>query len=370
MNSKLECQKTRSPQAFNNVSRRLRHHHSDESATVPNRAVAVVFLLLSAMVGIGARTYNDPETYTIVGSIPSGLRLTESAQYSCVFHNKWSGLRHPRLYPGSEAHWSSPILASHNDGYTMWECDHFASKAVEKVAENGDNRLLQGELDRAHILYVNDHVEGKDQYNVRQESQTLPNIQVTNFHPLLSSMSMIACSPDWFSGFNNLDMRNIETDTWYEIIQIQTYPFDAGTEDGDEFKCTNSATSPQNPITQLTVDTIPTLMTTGVFLNSDGKTVLPVAEWTCTLQNVPECHILGKECVTGLECCSKICVPFRRYPPSTLPSDEASPIPTVSEYPTSSVYPTSSASPASLPSVIPRPTMPTLPSNLIPGICA
>ena len=322
-------------------------------------------------------SYIDPEPYTIVGSIPSGLRLSETADYKCTFHNEWSSLRHPRLYPGdSAAYWSAPIIASHNKGYRMWSEGELATTAIEGVAEKGDNGLLRSELDRAHLLYVNDHVEGSDQYNIQKvQSQTLPVIQVTNFHPLLSSISMIACSPDWFSGFYNLDMRSHTTNTWYKTVQIQVYPFDAGTENGDDYKCVNSATVPQEPITQLSIDTIPSMFTTGVFLNQEATTVLPVGEWTCNLQNEPECNILGKPCVTGLECCSEICLPLSTPNPTPTPTASEFPTlyPSTSNYPTTSVYPTNvspTLSPSDEPTIAASPSKtPTVP-GLIPGICA
>lgn len=98
-------------------------------------------------------------------------------------------------------------------------------------------------------------------------------------HSLLSTMSMIAPSPDWFSGVYNFNV--LAGDTWYESFTLATFPWDAGTDSGDTYTSSNQATSPAQDIFQLTTDTIPG---TNVFLSPSGDSVEPVATWTCTVQ--------------------------------------------------------------------------------------
>ena len=83
---------------------------------------------------------------------------------------------------------------------------------------------------------------------------------------------------DWFTGI--YDYAPISaSNTWYSEFTIETYPWDAGTEDGDTFSTENPATDPQVAILQLTKDTVPE---NGVFLSPDMTTVLPVSRITCT----------------------------------------------------------------------------------------
>ena len=74
------------------------------------------------------------QPFDVYNAIPSRLLASETAQYSCKFVNRWSSSRHPLLYP-SDAHWSSPVLVSHNNDYQMWGAGLFASNGVERVAE-------------------------------------------------------------------------------------------------------------------------------------------------------------------------------------------------------------------------------------------
>jgi hypothetical protein len=125
---------------------------------------------------------------------------------------------------------------------------------------------------------VGEYVVGMPQFNNETQMQTLPPLVVTEAYPLASSISMIAPSPDWFSGFYEFSVA--DGGLWLADFAIETYPWDAGTEDGDTFSQDNAATDPQIPIFQLTIDTVPD---NGVFLSPDTTTVLPVARWQCTM---------------------------------------------------------------------------------------
>jgi hypothetical protein len=92
---------------------------------------------------------------------------------------------------------------------------------------------------------------------------------------------MAAPSPDWFTGIYNFSPIDEVNQVWYDSFEIATYPFDAGTEKGDNFSPSNAAEDPQIPIFELTKETVPE---NGIFLNDSKTEVLPVALWTCELQ--------------------------------------------------------------------------------------
>lgn len=98
---------------------------------------------------------------------------------------------------------------------------------------------------------------------------------------LLSTITMIAPSPDWFSGVYNFNL--VLGEVWYESFTLQTFPWDAGTDSGDTYTAANQATDPHSNIFQLTTDSIPD---TSVFLNPTGDAVEPVATWTCSVAAV------------------------------------------------------------------------------------
>lgn len=166
----------------------------------------------------------------------------------------------------------------------MWAPNTNATRGIENVAEIGNRVSLHVEFANAGDA-TNDMVWGKLTYNSLEPWQTLPDITVSKDTPLLSSISMIAPSPDWFTGFCNYDVRATKS-SWAGEFIILTYPWDAGTEQGDEFSLNNDPEAPHMPLFQFTKDTVPD---NGIFLNADGTDVLPVAKWHCLLvDDTPE----------------------------------------------------------------------------------
>ena len=69
-------------------------------------------------------------------------------------------------------------------------------------------------------------------------------------HPLLSLVSMIAPSPDWYVGFNNLNL--VENGEFIESRVIQFVPYDSGSDSGPSFASPNEDTQPREPIFKIT----------------------------------------------------------------------------------------------------------------------
>eukprot|EP00549_Striatella_unipunctata_P004125 CAMPEP_0118685436 /NCGR_PEP_ID=MMETSP0800-20121206/7242_1 /TAXON_ID=210618 ORGANISM="Striatella unipunctata, Strain CCMP2910" /NCGR_SAMPLE_ID=MMETSP0800 /ASSEMBLY_ACC=CAM_ASM_000638 /LENGTH=491 /DNA_ID=CAMNT_0006582341 /DNA_START=108 /DNA_END=1583 /DNA_ORIENTATION=+ len=225
-----------------------------------------------------------------VTTTDSSVASTETVNYECQFINNWSAVNHPIMYPSS-AHWSPPILAAHTNQYTMWEESGMSSDGVQLVAETGGTSTLQDELSSAVISgTVGTVVVGTSTFNSVTQVQFFDDIEMTPTFHYMSTISMIAPSPDWFTGYYGVDFINSATETWYDEVVITTYAWDAGTEEGDTYSGANDATVPAEPILRFGPMTVPS---NGVLLNSDGDAVLPMATWECTLQDsstgIPGC---------------------------------------------------------------------------------
>ncbi len=122
-------------------------------------------------------------------------------------------------------------------------------------------------------------VIGVDQFNAADPPQVFDPITLSPGYPYLSTISMVAPSPDWFSGLDSFSPRG-PGGYWYQTFEIATYPFDAGTEEGTTYSIDNEPSSPHGPIYQQTRDTVPD---SGILLDPTGTTVLPVASWRCDL---------------------------------------------------------------------------------------
>jgi hypothetical protein len=217
----------------------------------------------------------------ILNAFPSTIASTDSVTYACLLTNNWSGANHPFDYAriSDSAHWSKPVLASHNSKYEMWAPDMLASRGVESVAESGSTGNLEIELEAAMDLkYVANFTVGIDQFTPVQVFEE--EIFMSEKFPYLSTISMQAPSPDWFTGLNKFSPIT-EDQFWYDSFEIATFPFDAGTEMGDTYSISNLPEDSPMPIFQLTVDTIPD---NGILLAPSGIEVLPVAVWNCVLK--------------------------------------------------------------------------------------
>jgi hypothetical protein len=186
----------------------------------------------------------------------------------------------------------------------------------------------------------------------------LLDFEVDESHPFVSTITMIAPSPDWFSGFSDFDARDVPANAWYQEFEVETFPWDAGTADDLFFPEETNL-----PIFMYSFDRLPS---NGAFASVDGSTVLPVARWTCSLQAPPA--------VSAFPSVSPSLEPSRIpsidpsvFPsmlptvlPSVTPSAFSSELPSVSPSVLASESPSesSSESPSEQPSVMPS----TLPS--------
>jgi len=243
----------------------------------------VINLFLAQCLSVYALDQNIPvsdEYQRRVQEVVSNLPVGVPVSYECDFINRWTSSRHPNQFPGS-GHWSTPLMASHNKRYTMWSDMQVSSAGVEKVAEKGALGSLTKELAAAGFM-VNDVASSSGSFFPSGGDFASTPIQglldMDNSHRLISSITKIEPSPDWFSGLNSYSP--VMNDRWLSSFNVYSYPWDAGSEDGSSYSGSNLATDPKVESFRFTVDTVPS---TNIFVNTAEDDVLPVAQWSCTL---------------------------------------------------------------------------------------
>jgi len=86
-----------------------------------------------------------------------------------------------------------------------------------------------------------------------EEVQSGINVEVTASFSKVSIITMLAPSPDWFIGIDSLDL--CDNGTWRQSWDVKMLPpWDAGTEEGNQFSSSNSASNPHVNIFQITND--------------------------------------------------------------------------------------------------------------------
>ena len=80
-------------------------------------------------------------------------------------------------------------------------------------------------------------------------------VEVTQDFPYVSIITMIAPSPDWFTGIMKTSLCDSSTGKWMDSLNIDKLsPWDAGTDNGTRFNSNNIETVPPGYITIITKD--------------------------------------------------------------------------------------------------------------------
>ena len=170
-----------------------------------------------------------------------------TAVYRVAFSATWSSSSHPATFP-SGAHWSPLIGAVHGDRASFWEMGETSSPGIESMAETGATGTLSSEINQQipnnALSVVNGSGSGSP------GSVTIREVVVRLDHPLVTLVSMIAPSPDWFAGVTGLSLLN-GVGQWTDRRQVVLFPLDAGTDDGASYTAGNDDSSPKQPIKSL-----------------------------------------------------------------------------------------------------------------------
>lgn len=173
----------------------------------------------------------------------AGNAIGDQASYQITFTGQWSG-----SLPGS-AHFSPLVGATHRDPGAVLTIGGMASQGVENVAEVGVTTALVSEINAGITAGTHGSLILRNG-NISPTQTVSLDIVVDSEHSLLTLITMIAPSPDWFVGVHDLDLLDANG-AWQQQMTIAIGSYDAGTENGNNYSISNSATVPQSIITDL-----------------------------------------------------------------------------------------------------------------------
>jgi hypothetical protein len=171
----------------------------------------------------------------------------ESARYLLTFEATWSEETHPTDFPPNP-HFSGLIGATHRVGVRLWEEGGRATPGIQNMAETGGKSPLDSEVETLIA-------EGGACELVSGGGIALsPGVVAVEFTvseecPLVSVVSMIAPSPDWFLGVTGLSLHGDEG--WIEEWVVDLYPYDAGTDSGTSYTSPNEPSEVREGIHQI-----------------------------------------------------------------------------------------------------------------------
>lgn len=174
---------------------------------------------------------------------------SDTALYSVTFNATWSATTHPMDFPSGSEHFSPLIGAVHNDSVSFWTSGETASPGIEQMAETGGTGLLTREIRDEMPGNALSVINGR-QLGTSPARTTISEVLVTLDHPLITLVTMIAPSPDWFVGTAGLSMQD-EFGQWVGELVFVLFPYDSGTDDGASYRSPNADSSPKQPIKRL-----------------------------------------------------------------------------------------------------------------------
>ena len=172
---------------------------------------------------------------------------SHSAVYDVTFDATWSAATHPTTFPPGP-HFSWLIGGTHDDFVAFWAEGAPASLGIRRMAEWGSTTPLDLEvLAAATAGHAGEVIESLTYPESPGSVSTTFTIAPAT--PLVTLVTMIAPSPDWFTGVAGLDLR--DGDGWLPTLTVDLYPYDAGTDSGTGYTSADQPTSPQDPITAI-----------------------------------------------------------------------------------------------------------------------
>lgn len=168
----------------------------------------------------------------------------ETVEYEVTFHSDWSRPTHPQDFPGG-AHWSPLVGGTHKSAVVFWEEGREASRGIEDVAELGSVVALRSEI-AAAVTQGTAFGSFTRPGSISPDGTVSTTFRMHRDYPLVTLVTMIAPSPDWFTGVHGLPLW--ENGGWVREKTVVLDLWDAGTDSGATYTSRDADTQPREPI--------------------------------------------------------------------------------------------------------------------------
>ena len=216
-----------------------------------------------------------------------------SASYSVEFDFTWPSGNY-NVPPGP--HWSFPVFTTHTPCAVVWRTGVLPTQGLEVLAEVGGTSTIASEISNfgghrrsyvtANVLFA-------------ATGRRSGNVVVDNKRFLLSTLSMIAPSPDWFVGVDSVPL--CVNDTFIASATYNLYPHDAGSDSGSTYTARDADLNPKINVSRI----FPT-SGTDVFTAS-GVASIPMGTLRITRTSVDSstsapANVMCKQCASTAMC--------------------------------------------------------------------
>jgi hypothetical protein len=171
-----------------------------------------------------------------------------NARYRLTFNATWSVQTHPNEFPAN-AHFSGLIGMTHNGNTMLFAKGEIASDGIKNMAETGSKNPLEAEIQNFISNGTGNSLISGGGIGSSPGEVSL-EFDIASSQSLLSVVSMLAPSPDWFIAVSNINL--IENNEWVTSKAFTVDIYDAGTDDGSTFLSPDFPTLPPLPIVNIT----------------------------------------------------------------------------------------------------------------------
>ena len=182
----------------------------------------------------------------------------EGVVYEVEIVNTWSTTTHPGAFP-TAAHFSWFGGAVHSGDASFWGVGELATAGIKRMAETGatdvfvdvevqaalDAGTAKEAIDRRYWFCPPETMHGSC-------GSLVFEIEASSEYPLVTMVSMLGPSPDWFVGVSGLSLR--EGGAWAEEVVVDLRPYDGGTRDNNSFNLFGPLTTPPAPVSVITAE--------------------------------------------------------------------------------------------------------------------
>jgi hypothetical protein len=205
--------------------------------------------ILAALSACGGGQSSSPSgpSPAVATPTPAPTPTAATARYQVTFESAWSRGTHPTDFP-STAHFSRLVGGTHSSRVRFWQAGSQASPGIKDMAERGRTSPLDSEVQAAIAAGTAGSLILGGAVDV-VPGQATAEFEIGRDHPLVSLVSMVAPSPDWFVGTDSLSL--VEGGDWVAEMVVTLYPWDAGTDNGPSYASPDQASQPVQAIHRL-----------------------------------------------------------------------------------------------------------------------
>lgn len=194
--------------------------------------IAFIFLFLSLL------------SLAFAGDRQRFPHCTGEAMYNLTIYNRWVPSRFEDVPSG--AHFSPLTFFSHSSRFSSVVLRGYASPGVQAVAETGDNTVLKKELANAGTFVKQ---VSATETGAESGASFYATVKVDCQHTVVSAITMVAPSPDWFIAITNMNV--FRRGRFIKRRAGRLRAFDAGTDSGKTPTAEDVPTVPVQNIARL-----------------------------------------------------------------------------------------------------------------------